>query len=159
MADLINPQKAREAFATVCAVLENRNWQYQKSEEKMLIACSARGEDLPMNLNIRVNEDRSAVVIFSYMPYNVQQDKLLDMALAVAAVNNRLMSGCFDLDLTTGRIYFRITNCYVDSQISGAVYDDMLLTACWTIDEYNDKFLMISKGSLTVAQFMESLDD
>ena len=157
MAELINPEKARETFETICRTLESHDWKYQKDAEKLLIGCSARGEDLPMELTIRVDENRSVVIMFSRMPFVIQEDKRLDLAMAIAAVNNSLVDGCFDYDIGTGNIFFRITNNFVDSTLGEAVFGYMLFCACRTIDDYNDKFLMLSKGTLSVEQFLTEL--
>jgi hypothetical protein len=157
MAELKNPEKAKETFETICATLDHHDWKYQKDEEKLLIGCSVRGEDLPMELTIRVDADRSVVMMFSRMPFAVQEDKRVDLAIAITAVNNALADGCFDYDIGTGDIYFRITNAFVDSTLSEAVFGYMIYCACRTIDDYNDKFLMLGKGALTVEQFLASL--
>ncbi len=157
MADQKNLEQAKIAFATLCQALDNNKWNYKKDEEKLIVECGARGDDLPMDITVKVDADRMLVVLFSHIPFKIQEDKRLDIAIAVSAINNMLVDGSFDYDITTGALYFRMTNSFLESKLSESVFIYMLYCACQTIDEYNDKFLMIAKGMLTIEQFLSSM--
>ncbi len=155
MSDANKLEKAKEVFETLCRTLDKEDWSYQKDEEKLLIECGARGEDLPMELKVFVDAERSLILLLSSMPGAIQEDKRVDMALAVSVVNNRLVDGSFDYDITSGNLIFRMTNSFLESTISEKLFLYMLLTACRTIDVYNDKFLMLGKGLITIEQFLK----
>lgn len=150
--------QAKATFATLCSTLENEDWHYTKDEQALTIECSARGEDLPMELTVKVDADRMLIVLLSRIPFAIQEDKRLDVAIAVSAVNNRLVDGCFDYDVTSGKMFFRMTNSFIDSKIGEDVFTYMLYCSCQTIDDYNDKFLMIAKGMLSIRQFLSAMD-
>ena len=159
MAEMKNLEQAKVVFGQICQTLDHHDWKYQQNEEKLMIGCSARGDDLPMELTIRVDADRSVVVLFSHMPFAIQEDKRLDLAVAVTAINNALADGCFDYNIADGSPYFRLTNCYIDSTLSQEVFSYMLFCACQVIDEYNDKFLMLAKGMISVQDFLATLNN
>lgn len=150
--------QAKATFETLCRTLENEQWHYTKDEQALAIECGARGEDLPMELTIKVDADRMLIVLLSRIPFAIQEDKRLDVAIAVTAVNNRLVDGCFDYDVTSGKMFFRMTNSFIDSKIGEDVFTYMLYASCQTIDDYNDKFLMIAKGMLSVQQFLSAMN-
>ena len=150
-------QLALDTFATLCRALEQNSWKYKKDEEELVIECGAQGEDLPMELTIKVEAERKFVLLFSKLPFPVQEDKRVDMAIAVSAVNNELADGCFDYDLVSGRIYFRMTNSFMDSKLSEEVFTYMLYCSCQTIDNYNDKFLMLAKGMIDMDKFLAEI--
>lgn len=148
---------ALETFATICQALEENDWKYKKNEEDLVIECGAQGDDLPMELAIKVDARRQFVMLFSRLPFAIQEDKRLDVAVGVSAVNNELADGCFDYDVTTGRMYFRMTNTFMESKMDKEVFTYMLFCSCQTIDQYNDKFLMLSKGMLSMEQFLQAI--
>jgi len=152
-------QEAQITFQTLCQTLEHNEWHYSKDEEKFTIECGARGDDLPMELTVKVDVDRRLVMLFSAIPFVVQEDKRLDAAIAVSAINNMLVDGCFDYNVATGHIFYRMTNSYIESTLSEEVFAYMLYCSCQIIDEYNDKFLMLAKGMISIQQFLASLDN
>ena len=158
MDNIAKMEKARSVFGTVCRALDNREWNYKKDEEALKIECGARGEDLPMELTINVDADRMVVLVLSHIPFIIPEDKRLDAAIAVAAVNNRLVDGCFDYDIKSGHLFFRLTNSYMDSMIGEDVFFYMVLCSCQTIDEFNDKIFMLAKGMLSMEQFLAAIN-
>ncbi|MBE6960789.1 MAG: hypothetical protein E7448_08755 [Ruminococcaceae bacterium] len=159
MAEMKNPEQAQAVFGQICQTLDAHDWKYQKNEEKLMISCSARGDDLPMELNIRVDAQRSVVVLFSHMPFAIQEDKRLDVAVAITVINNALADGCFDYNIADGNLYFRMSNSFEDSTLSQAVFAYMLFASCQIIDEYNDKFLMLAKGLISVQDVLAALNN
>ncbi len=157
MADEKKLAQAKEVFETLCRTLDNHEWKYSKDEEKLSIECGAQGEDLPMNLTLKVDAERSLVMLLSHIPFPIPEDKRLDVAIAVSAVNNRLVDGSFDYDITKGNMFFRLTNSYLESVLGEDVIAYMLFCSCQTIDEYNDKFLMLAKGIISVEQFISTV--
>lgn len=157
MAELKNLEQAKAVFSTLCQALDNHDWRYKKDAEKLVVECGARGDDLPMDITVKVDVDRMLVLLLSHLPYVVQEDKRLDIAIAVSAINNVLVDGCFDYDLASGHMFFRMTNSFIESTIGEEVFSYMLFCSCQTIDEYNDKFLMLAKGMLSIEQFLSSL--
>ena len=150
-------QKAKEIFNTICDSLDTKGWKYKKTPEELKIETGARGEDLPMDLKIQVHEDRMLVLLLSLIPALVLEDKRLDMAVAVSAVNDRLVDGCFDYDIKSGRIGFRMTCSYIESKLGAKLFDYMVDCSCTTIDHFNEKFLMLGAGLISLNDFMEKI--
>ncbi len=148
---------ARATFDTLCLALDNMDWKYNKHEEDLTVTCGAQGDDLPIEFVIDVNEKRELVILLSQMPYTIEEGKRLELAIAISAVNNMIVDGCFDYNVKTGKIVFRMTNCFADSVLHDEVFAYMMLISSKTIDEYNDKFFMIGKGMLSLEQFLSSL--
>lgn len=156
MTDAEKLTKAKATYATLCSALDKDDWHYEKDEEKLTIECSARGEDLPIDLVVQVDAGRQLVSLLSPMSFEIKEDNRLDVAVAISYINNMLIHGCFDYNINTGKIHFRMPNSFVDSTLGEEVFLYMLYCACKTVDEYNDKFLMLSKGMLSLEQFLEA---
>ncbi len=147
--------RAQRVFATLCAAFDANGWSYKKDEEKLQIECGFHGDDLPMEFTVVVDADRQLVALLSRLPYNIDEEKRLDLAIAVSVVNNLLVDGSFDFNVETGRLYFRMTSSFIDSEIGAEVFDYMLIVSNKTVDEYNDQFLMIAKGMVSLEDFIK----
>lgn len=157
MAEVNNIAQAKATFDTLCQALEHHEWHYEKDEEKLSIECGAQGEDLPMEITIKVDAERMLIMVLSHMPFVIQEDKRLEVAIAVSAINNALVDGCFDYDVASGHMFFRMTNSFLESTVGEEVFSYLLFCSCQTIDEYNDKFLMLAKGMISIEQFLSTL--
>ena len=145
---------SKKIYADLCRAMDETNWKYTKKEEELRIETGVRGDDLPMYLYIDVDADRQCLRLLSPIPVTVPEDKRLDVAAAISTVNNLLVDGCFDYNILDGSIYFRMAYSYIDMTFGTEFYMYMLHCSCQIIDEYNDKFLMLAKGMLTLEQFL-----
>lgn len=152
----VNMTKARETFATLCSMLDNKGWHYEKKEDELLIKSGAKGDDLPIDFIMTVDPQSEIVTFLSLLPFKADEDKRIDMALAVCVANYGLKDGSFDYKVEDGSIIFRLTSSYRGSTLSEDLFEYMLMVSATTVDEYNDKFFMISKGAMSIQQFIES---
>ena len=143
-------ERAQKVYGTLCSTLDSHEWHYKKDEEKLSIDCGAQGEDLPMEITIKVDAERQLIMLLSHLPFVISEDKRLDVAIAVSAVNDRLVDGSFDYNIADGHMFFRMTSSFIESEIGNELFTYMLMVSCHTIDEYNDKFLMLGKGMMSI---------
>lgn len=149
-------ERAQKVYETLCATLDKHEWHYQKNEERLSIECGAQGEDLPMEITIRVDAERQLIMLLSHLPFIISEDKRLDVAIATSIANNGLVDGSFDFDITDGHMFFRMTSSFIESEIGNELFTYMLMVSCHTIDEYNDKFLMLGKGMMSIQDFISN---
>lgn len=148
--------KAKEVYDLLCRTLEERDWHFDKYEEDLVIKSGIKGDDFPIKFIIRVDPETQLITFHSWMPFDTQEDKRVDMALAVCAANNGLLCGSFDYDITDGSIDYRFNSSFRDSIIGPDLFEYMILTSALLIDKYNDKFFMVSKGMITVQDFIKA---
>ena len=148
-------KKAVEVYDTLCSMLDNINWKYEKVEEKLMIKSGVKGEDLPIDFLVIVKPLNQVVQFLSSMPFNMPEDKRVEGALAICTANYGLVDGSFDYDLSDGQIVFRLTSSYRESLLSEALFEYMIMVSASTIDKYNDRFFMLAKGMITLEQFIE----
>ncbi len=146
--------RAQKVYETLCATLDSHKWNYQKNEEKLSINCEAQGDDLPMQINVSVDANRQIIMLLSHLPCVIPEDKRLDAAIATSIANHGLVDGSFDFDITDGHMFFRMTSSFIDSEIGNELFTYMLMVSFHTIDAYNDKFLMLGKGMMSIEDFM-----
>lgn len=150
-------EQAKAAYETLCQTLDSHQWKYNKIEGELAISCGVQGEDLLMDIKVKVDADKMIVLLISHLPVVVPENKRLDVAIAVSVINDELVHGCFDYDVTSGHIFFRMTNSFMESKMSEAMFTYMLYCSSETIDEYNDKLLMLAKGMLSMEQFLSDM--
>ena len=155
MADELNLVKALEVYNTLLTMMDKKGWHYTKIEEKLMIESGVKTEDIPVSFYVVVNPRNEVVQFLSKLPFDVPEDKRIDLAIAVCVANYQLVDGCFDYDCRDGSLIFRLTSSYRGSQLSEDVFEYMIYCAASTVDAFNDKFFLLAKGELTLQQFME----
>lgn len=155
MAEMDAIKQAKAVYSTLCAMLDAHNWKYEKDEEHYVIQCGVQGDDLPMDVSVQVDPDRLLVILLSPMPFRVEEAQRKQMAIAVSVANYGIVDGSFDYDYRSGKIIFRMTTSYRASLIGKELFEYMLAVSCNTIDEYNDKFLMVAKKPMSTDEIME----
>ena len=91
----------------------------------------------------------------SPLPVDFPEDKRVDAAVAMATINNKLMNGCFDLDMSDGDVRFRLCQIFHDNDFSEEQIMYMMIITFKTVDEYNDPLFMLAKGMMDMTQFLE----
>lgn len=152
----IKRQMGQNVYDTICKMFDEKGFHYKRFDEDLAINCTVRGDDIPMELIFMVRADRQIVQLHSPMPFTVPEDKRVDIALATTVVNNMLIDGSFDFDFSKGKISFRLTASYIESILGKELFEYMLMVSAATIDEYNDKFMMMAKGMMSFEQFLNS---
>lgn len=150
-------EQALAVYNGLCANLDAHNFHCERDEEKLTIEGTAQGEDFPIDIDISVDEDRQLVILLSHQPMVVPEDKRLDMAVAVSVVNNMLVDGCFDFDISNGHMFFRMVSSFRDSLVGDELFTYMMAVSLRTIDKFNDKFFVLSKGMLTLEEFIKRI--
>ncbi|MBP8594527.1 MAG: hypothetical protein KBI35_08955 [Ruminococcus sp.] len=143
-------QQAQAVFEIAKGALDDNEWKYKCDEEKLSITCSSQGEDLPIDINIRVDAKRQLLLFTSLIPVTFPEEKIVEAAVAMAEINCHLIDGCFDLDLSSGRVFFRLTGSFLESLVTRAFFDYIMVTSLDTVDQFNDKLLMLAKGMISL---------
>ena len=155
MADRNNLELTKRTYATLCAALDERKWKYRRNDEEMAIEYIVNGNDLPMRFIIRFDGERAMARIYSPMSLTVCEDKRLEMAVALSMINNYLVAGCFEMDMSDGELRFRVTNSFRDSVLSADAFLHLLQLGINVVDNYNDKLFMLATGVISLEKFAE----
>lgn len=155
MSDTNNSALAKSVYDTLCETLDKRDWKYEKYIEDLVITFTASGNDLPMNFVLKIDEDRQLIRLLSFLPFEVNEDKRMEMAIATCAATYGLPDGSFDYDITEGKISFRLTATFRESKIGEALFDYLVICSGVIVDRYNDKFFALSKGYMSLEDFLK----
>lgn len=145
---------AKTVYKTLCDALDHREWHYQKDEDKLTVQFGVNGDDIPMQLLIIVDAERKLIRLMSPLPFKMSEDKRVEGAIATCVATYGMADGSFDYDFSSGQIIFRMTSSFRESLIGENLFQYMLSFSCAVVDKYNDKFLAIDKGLLSINDFI-----
>ena len=151
-----NKQHALKLYKTLVGMMDAKDMKYDKKEEDLLVLSGFKTDDFPVEFFIRLDAERDLAVFMSKLPFSMPEDKRVDGAIAVCVANNGMVNGSFDYDVSTGDIWFRlITTFSGDMDLSQEAFEYIIHVAVGTIDKYNDRFFMLSKGMMNIQEFIE----
>lgn len=153
MADTTSIENAKRVFATVIKTLNNRKWTYVLDEEKLKVSFDVYSDDLPMELMLCVVPELDAIACISRMPFDVPKNKAPVACVVVNMLNLTLTIGSFEYDHNNDCIAYRTCSNIRDTIVGCGMIDDIIDDACYMVDEYNDKFLLLFKDKITVNEF------
>ena len=155
MADEKMLKQAQTVYNTICKAFDSNGWKYEKDDEKLHVFCGAQGDDLTIDVNMKVNTAQQIISFYSYMPFEVPQDRRVEVALAVTMINYVMVDGSFDYDFVDGTLLFRMTSGFTSSLIGTELIEYMLYISCRTVDDYNDKLEKIANGKMSLQELAE----
>ena len=151
-------QQAINAYNTLCALLDEKKWGYEKDDENLYVFCTVTGEDLPIKIGIRFDTKNDFVHLLSRLPLTIPDDKKIEANIIISAINYVTVHGLFEYDLINGQIDFRLNTSFKDSLLSKELFGYLIYVSCITIDKYNDQLLMYSTGKLSAEKIIENIN-
>ena len=136
---------------------QDHDLHFEAHDEDHAITATFGGEDLPMPLLIRVIDNREVVKLSSSVPLKIPEEKRVDTAIAITAINYQLLNGCFQMDLSDGEVRYSMAQSFRGSEVNDEIIRYLISVTIQTTDEYNDRFFMLGKGLMSLDQFLEAI--
>ena len=152
----INTQKPEQVLDAIGAVLDNMGLSYGKEDD--MIMLEVVGKDIPMEFRFSVNPKKETIVVYSRLPIDVVEEKSEPIVYAICATNYKILNGCFEYDEERGSIFFRMTESYRNSEISEEMIRYLIRCSLNTVDDYNDKLLLISRGLMMLEEYEKEIN-
>lgn len=149
-------EQAKNVFNTICEMMDDIDFQYDKHEEDLVITSGARGDDIPMPFMVRVSGDKRLVSFLSVIPVDIDEQMQENLAIALNMVNMCLTDGCFVY--VDGRISFKSAVTYSGMMVGKKLFEQWIMTSLSIIDEYNDKLEKIVSEHMSVDDIKKYLD-
>ena len=154
MVDEKKMELAKQVYQTLCEAIERREWNFGKDEEKLLVHFGVSGDDIPMQFILIVDAERQLIRLMSPIPFKMSESKRMEGAIATCAASFGMADGSFDYDLSDGTIVFRMTASFRESLIGEGLFQYMISCSCAMVDKYNDQFLALDKGIMSITDFI-----
>lgn len=148
-------EQAKNVFNTICEMLDDLGFKYDKQEEDLVIHSGAKGDDLVMPFMMRVAYDRKLVAFMSVIPIEVDDSVKENVAIALSMINCNLIDGCFVY--FDGKISYKCDATYNGMMVGKKFFEKFMLTSLTIIDEYNDKLEKIAKEHMSVDDIVKYL--
>ena len=154
MAEANELMLAKTVYGDLCKLLEKRGWKFEKFEDDLVVTFAFSGEDIPMHFVLMVDADRQILRLSSRLPFDVPEDKRMELAIATCAATFGLADGNFDYDIAKGIIAFRLTASFRESKVGEGLFEYLIAYANYTVDAFNDKFFALCKGLISINDFL-----
>jgi len=147
-------QAADDMYEKLCSVFKANDWHGNKNENERTIEFSFQEDELLVLISGKIDADKEYITFISPIPFVVEEEKKLEVAVAVTEVNSHLLRGNFYFNIDKGLLYFHLSSCYAGSNISEEAIKYLILCVEKTVSDFNRKFLLLSKGLITVDDIM-----
>lgn len=154
MVDEKKMELAKQVYQTLCETIERKEWNFGKDEEKLLVHFGVNGDDILMQFILIVDAERQLIRVMSPLPFKMSESKRMEGAIATCAASFGMADGSFDYDLSSGTIVFRMTASFRESLIGEGLFLYLISCSCAMVDKYNDKFLALDKGIMSITDFI-----
>ncbi len=144
---------ADKVYNIICEAIENE-FLYEKDESNRKITFGISGSELPTHFYIMVDESRQLIKLFSSLPFRFKPDKIIDACVAACFVSEKLTDGCFAVGINDGALIYKQTLSVFKSDVSHETVRNLINTAYNTVDIFNDKFLLLARGTITLEEFL-----
>ena len=158
MSDVKELKQAQTVFKSLCQSLDELEIKYEKKEEDLSISCTIMGNDIQVDIEVEIDRERKLITLLSQLPFIVSESRRAAVAVAISQANNTMIDGSFDYSYLDGKIVFRMTSSYSESIIGKELLKYMIACSFCTIDEYNDKFLVIAKTKMSTNEILDYID-
>lgn len=139
----------------IIKALDEERIAYSEDKENLSISCSTHKFGLYIDFVFKIDTENMLVSLISELPYTVQGERIEDLAAAICFINNFTANGCFDLDVNMGKIFFRMSNCFLDSLIGKEAYEYMISCLLNMLDEYSEQLILLAKGLISLDEFVD----
>ncbi len=149
---------AQKMYETFCNMLENIHWKFRRDDDKLVILTSAIGNDLSMPLQVVVSASRNVLYIKSHLPFTVPRDMIGDVSVALHLANYSMLNGCFEYDINTGYVGFKVVMPFGGCLISEETCHYLTMLTCNMVDKFNDKLDKLIKKEITLLDFKKFVE-
>lgn len=138
------------------------DWKYQTHEIKegtYVLETGTKGDDFDIHIYINFDGERKLIYISSPLPFQIAPEKRAEVSLAINVINYSLCEGSFDYDLEDGSISYRLTQSLRgDIEINNELCEHLFRLVLFTVENYNDKIFMVSKGKMSLKDLKKDID-
>lgn len=150
-----NNERMKMIYQQMVDSLEAQELKFHADEENLTIYSKMEGDDLPMSFLLTIDSDKEMIMFLSPFNFKMSEEKRVDCSIAINVANFHMALGCFDFNISDGEIRFRLSQSLHDVEVGPEFFIHILAVALSTVERYNDVFLMLDKGYISLEQFIE----
>ena len=144
-------------FEKLCGALDELKIEYVKDPNNPIVAFSMAGEPFPITIAATIEDRFGLVRLISPLPFNFNEHKRIDAAVAICYINNFIADGFFDFSIKDGSSRLMMTALYIDSDISVKLLQRMISNVYTLMGDYHDKLFALNKGYISLDELIAQL--
>lgn len=147
-------QNAADMYSRLRKMLDDMNWQYSRLKRELGVRYFVSGEDIPMEFLVKIKPDVRMLCFISILPAKFNDSNRADAVLAACAANHGMVMGSFAYNMELDRVVFMASSLYDECETGTDWLKHQMYLSQTIVEQYNDRFLMLSKGVLSVEDFI-----
>ncbi len=144
---------------TAATYLQNEDWNFDSDLESSQLIGSVNGDAATFHWFVHaIEEDElNAVRIYSNLPVKVPELRRQAIAELITRINEKLGSGNFEMDYTSGQVYYKTTLDLMDGTLTQAMFMRIFMLNLSTTDQYLQAIMGVAFGGVEPATALEML--
>lgn len=143
---------------TVCEYLGAEEWAYGLDQAKGLVYFDVAGPAGALACLLVVDEEAECLSLYTQVAVVVPAIKRLRMADFFARVNYLLLLGCFELNVETGEVHFRVALPLADSRLSRQQLRDLISSSILAANRYHPGIMMLIYRNATAVEALQACE-
>ncbi|MBX9680538.1 MAG: YbjN domain-containing protein [Gemmataceae bacterium] len=145
-------------FSKLIDFMDKEEWKYEILEGETTIRFHFKTKTGRLLCFGDVEEDKQFVLFYSYLPVNVPDDKLVEIAEFLTRANRGIRIGNFEMDYDTGEICYKTSLDIEGGDLTHKVMDNLLRANLSTTDRYFRGIMEVIFGDKEPAEAIQSIE-
>lgn len=132
-----------QVFELIKKAYDSQSFKYEAVKERKLIRTAFMGDDLPIRLNVEVND--VTIRFISLLDFKSAPENFTKVAWELNCINKNLVFGAFYLDPDSGYVMFEYSFPYVEAKITEEFVLAFTQMVGKTVDTYDGDLKKIAE--------------
>ena len=150
-----NTSKAVETYNTILRTFDKLQYKYERNDKQLTVNSIFNGEDLIIPLCIKTGE--CSVHLDSSLPFIVPYIMRDTAAVAVCAINAKLINGRFVFDYGEGSISFTMSISNDGCILREELFEYMIMTTLSTVEKHNHLLYKLAEEVINIKEFLSAI--
>jgi hypothetical protein len=145
-------------FSVLIDYMEEEDWKYEILEGETIIRFHFKGSAGRLLCYGEVDEEKSWLIFYSYMPVNAPTEKMTEVAEFVTRANRGMRIGNFELDFDDGEIRYKTSIDVEGGELTAKMIDNLLRANLSTINRYFAGVMELIYGNQPPAEIIKRIE-
>lgn len=137
--------------------LENKKIKYSYNDDSNFFAYSVNIDNSIGNIKVIIQLMEERYLVYALISNRAQKPRMSAVAEYLHRVNYGLVDGNFEMDFSSGRIFYKSFVNAKGVSISGAIISDSILVPIMMIRKYGDGLLEVMTGTDTPEAILKKI--
>jgi hypothetical protein len=145
-------------FSRLIDYMEEEQWKYEILEDETAIRFNSKGRNGRVLCFCEVDESKYWLTIYSFLPVNVPQHKIVAAAEYVSRANRGIRIGNFEFDYDDGEIRYKTSIDVEGGELTSKMIDNLLKANLTAVDRYYGGAMELIYGDKSAEQIIRSIE-